>query len=119
MRVLLDTHTLLWFVLGDAALSSVARSLIEDPANENLLSPASYWEIAIKMSLGKYVLPQPYDQFIQHAITDSRRNPIGHRRQDDCLVCSSANVVKVVFFTPNPAAEPPGSLLARRSTLLL
>ena len=71
MRVLLDTHTFLWFVLGDSKLSSTARQQIEDQQNDKLLSPASYWEIAIKISLGKYTLPQPYEQFMQKAISDN------------------------------------------------
>jgi len=49
MKVLLDTHAFLWFVLNDAKLSALAKSLIEDPANDVLISPASYWEIAIKV----------------------------------------------------------------------
>ena len=39
-----------------------------DPANEKWVSPASYWEIAIKVSVGKYSLSQPYDVFIHEAI---------------------------------------------------
>jgi PIN domain nuclease of toxin-antitoxin system len=69
MRLLLDTHAWLWFVLGDKSLSTKARSLVEDPGNDKFLSPASFWETAIKISIGKYSLPMPYDQFIQHAIT--------------------------------------------------
>ena len=68
MKLLLDTHAWLWFVLGDTALSATARPLIEDPGNETLVSPASFWEMAIKISIGKYALPMPYDQFISHAI---------------------------------------------------
>jgi PIN domain nuclease of toxin-antitoxin system len=68
MRVLLDTHAWLWFVLGDGSLSPTARSLIEEPGNEKLVSPASYWEIAIKISIGKYPLAEPYDKFMQRAI---------------------------------------------------
>ena len=68
MRLLLDTHTWLWFVLGDAALSPAARALIEDPGNEKLVSPASFWEVAVKISIGKYALPQPYEAFVRHAI---------------------------------------------------
>jgi PIN domain nuclease of toxin-antitoxin system len=52
VRLLLDTHTLLWFFGGDAALSPYARQLIEDRTNERLLSIASLWEMAIKVSLG-------------------------------------------------------------------
>ena len=68
MRLLLDTHAWLWFVLGDSSLSAAARGLIEDPANDKLLSPASYWETAIKISIGKYTLPQPHDLFVRAAI---------------------------------------------------
>ena len=68
MRLLLDTHAWLWFVLGDQSLSPTARALIEDLANEKLISPASYWEVAIKISIGKYALQQPYEQFIRRAI---------------------------------------------------
>ena len=63
MRILLDTHALLWFYLGDVSLSQKARTLIEDPANEKLVSPASYWEIAIKISIRKYALSKPYEDF--------------------------------------------------------
>ena len=71
MRLLLDTHTLLWFYLGDAQLSGQARALVDDTANTKFVSPASYWELAIKVSLGKYELTESYDEFIQHAIFDN------------------------------------------------
>ncbi|WP_449418991.1 type II toxin-antitoxin system VapC family toxin [Phormidium nigroviride] len=50
MRLLLDTHTLIWFFAGNSQLSSIARILIEDEDNNKLLSVASVWEIAIKKS---------------------------------------------------------------------
>ena len=56
MKLLLDTHTFLWFVLGDTQLSATALQLINDPANDKYISPASYWEIAIKISVKKYAL---------------------------------------------------------------
>ena len=59
MRVLFNVHSFLWFVLGDSNLSSIARREIENSSNEKLISPAGYWEIAIKISIGKYTLPQP------------------------------------------------------------
>jgi PIN domain nuclease of toxin-antitoxin system len=68
MNLLLDTHALVWFALDDAQLSSVAKSLIIDPANSKSISPASYWELAIKISLGKYKLSAPFDQFMDSAI---------------------------------------------------
>lgn len=60
MRAILDTHVLLWFGLDDPQLSATARTIIEDPANQIEISPASYWEIVIKIRLGKYVLNQPF-----------------------------------------------------------
>lgn len=68
MRLLLDTHALLWFALGDLQLSAAALALINDPANEKLVSPASYWEIAIKVSIKKLPLYQPYEDFIDRGI---------------------------------------------------
>lgn len=64
MRLLLDSHALLWYVLGDPRLSITAQELIADANNEVLLSPATYWEIAIKVSLGKLILNASYEQFI-------------------------------------------------------
>src|SRR5437899_3327578 len=64
MRVLLDTHAFLWFVLNEPQLSDIARSVISEPANDILISPATYWEIAIKISIGKYALKEPYNTFI-------------------------------------------------------
>ena len=53
MRLLLDTHVLLWWLLDDVALPAQARTLIADPANTVFLSPMTLWEIAIKTRLGK------------------------------------------------------------------
>jgi len=53
MRLLVDTHTFLWFVDNNPALSANALSLISDPTNQRFLSVASIWKMAIKSSLGK------------------------------------------------------------------
>ena len=68
MRLLLDTHTFLWFVLNDPQLSATAKAHVEDPANDILISPASYWEIAIKVRLKKLDLFAPYDDFMHRGI---------------------------------------------------
>ncbi len=68
MRVLLDTHTLYWFIEGDRQLSALAQMTISSTANEVLLSPSSYWEIAIKVSLGKWQLNRTYEEFIDVAL---------------------------------------------------
>jgi PIN domain nuclease of toxin-antitoxin system len=53
VRVLLDTHTLLWALMEPHRLSARAREIIEDPENTVLVSPASAWEIATKHRLGR------------------------------------------------------------------
>jgi len=53
MKYLLDTHTYLWFLNGDSKLTIKAREEIENPNNSKLISIASIWEIAIKISLNK------------------------------------------------------------------
>jgi PIN domain nuclease of toxin-antitoxin system len=68
MKFLLDTHAFLWFILDDAQLSSRARALIVDEQNDIFLSPASYWELAIKISIGKYQLPGPFVPFLHQQI---------------------------------------------------
>lgn len=53
MRLLLDTHALLWFLNGDEALATQARDQIADPANDVFVSVVSLWEIAVKLRIGK------------------------------------------------------------------
>lgn len=64
MKLLLDTHSFLWFIEGNLNLSQKARALIESDENEKLVSVASVFEIAIKSSLGKLVLSKPLEQVI-------------------------------------------------------
>jgi PIN domain nuclease of toxin-antitoxin system len=53
LRALLDTHTLLWWILDDRPLTRMARETIAETGNTMLVSAASAWEIAIKFRLGK------------------------------------------------------------------
>lgn len=53
MRLLLDTHALLWWLSGDSRLGARARLLIADPAHDILVSVASLWEIVVKVRIGK------------------------------------------------------------------
>ncbi|NCO60350.1 MAG: PIN domain nuclease [Deltaproteobacteria bacterium CG_4_8_14_3_um_filter_51_11] len=63
MKLLLDTQALLWFLLDDHRLSGKARGKISGADSLIFVSPASLWEIAIKISLGKYELPTPFEAF--------------------------------------------------------
>lgn len=60
MQYLLDTHAFLWFINGDTQLSNNARVLIEDPIMERYVSIASFWEMAIKLKLGKLELDMSF-----------------------------------------------------------
>lgn len=71
MKYLLDTHSFLWFINGEASLTAKARIAIEDIQNEIFLSVASLWEIAIKISLGKLQLSQEYATFIPYQLTSN------------------------------------------------
>ena len=55
MRLLLDTHALLWWLSDDLKLGGQARDLISDPANDILVSAVSLWEILVKVRAGKLV----------------------------------------------------------------
>lgn len=68
MKLLLDTHAFLWFIAGDRQLDVYARQLIEEPSNERYLSVASIWEITIKSSLGRLIVPLPPSTLIREQI---------------------------------------------------
>ena len=64
MRVLLDTHTFLWWIANNKQLSNTSRNIIGNSQNELFFSVASGWEMAIKARLGKLELPKNLEQFI-------------------------------------------------------
>jgi PIN domain nuclease of toxin-antitoxin system len=66
MKYLLDTHTFIWLIGYPDKLSKTVVQLIENPDNSLYLSAASGWEIAIKCSIGKLVLPERPESFIPH-----------------------------------------------------
>jgi PIN domain nuclease of toxin-antitoxin system len=71
MRLLLDTHTFMWFVIDSPKLKSSVKSQIEDENNEKLLSIVSIWEIAIKQSAGKLSFALPFRVFIEQQLRDN------------------------------------------------
>ena len=72
MKLLLDTHTFLWFIEDSPQLSANVKNLLESDV-DLLISAASLWEIAIKTSIGKLTLTQPFDAFIPDQL---RKNAI-------------------------------------------
>lgn len=64
MKLLADTHVVLWSATDPQRLSASARAEIEDGANDLSVSIVTAWEIAIKQSLGKLDLPEPVEQLV-------------------------------------------------------
>ena len=64
-RVLLDTHTLLWWLGDDPRLGPDARTIIADERNDAFVSAVSSWEISIKKSLGKLEAPADLGAIIE------------------------------------------------------
>ena len=62
MKVLLDTHTMIWFFEGSGEISQSARNAIENDDNTCFISIASIWEVAIKLSIQKLQMNIPYDR---------------------------------------------------------
>jgi PIN domain nuclease of toxin-antitoxin system len=120
MRLLLDTHALLWFLLNDARLSAHARSLMSDLKNDLFVSPASYWEIAIKISIKKYALDRDLTTFLEEQIAKNNLTvlpitvrhaavvatlPFHHRDPFDRLLASQAIVEQVPIVSADTAFD--------------
>lgn len=69
MKLLLDTHTFIWWDNDPSRLSATALSLCSDPANDLILSVASLWEMQIKRQLGKLELRLPLADIVRHQQT--------------------------------------------------
>ena len=123
MRLLLDTHAFLWFILDDRKLSKVAKNLISNPENAVEISPASYWEIAIKISIGKYSLPEPYAEFMERELAANDFGilsiaprhtavltdlPFHHRDPFDRLLVAQAMAEEVPLVSADPALDAHG-----------
>ena len=120
MKLLLDTHIFLWFIMGSSSLSVHARDLIEDVENQKFLSVASLWEIAIKSSLGKLILSGPFDTIIPQQLSlngfellniDVNHTavvatlPFHHRDPFDRLLIAQAMVEKMPIVSVDAAFD--------------
>lgn len=64
MKILLDTHILLWWLDNSPALAESFRELISDPENTVFISAVTLWEIWLKQSLGKLKLPPDFKELL-------------------------------------------------------
>ena len=88
MKLLLDTHTFLWWVEDAASLSAKARAAIADPGHPCLFSVASGWEMAIKISLGKLKIPAALDRFLPEQLAANSVEMLGIETRHLALVAT-------------------------------
>ena len=70
MKLLLDSHTMIWAADDPAKLTALVQGLLQDPSHDRLMSAATLWEIAIKFGLGRLPLSLPYRQWMDKAMGD-------------------------------------------------
>src|SRR3954452_8634901 len=80
MRLLIDSHTVIWSGDDPEKIPEIAMASMSDPSNDRLVSVATVWEIAIKFGNGKLPLSMPFRPWMDQAIA-GRRAPVesGHR----------------------------------------
>ena len=127
MRILLDTHVLLWALASPRQLGKGGRAAIEDPANEVLFSAASIWEIAIKAALKKADFRVSPEEITVAAIESGFKElPVGsaaaartatlpahHRDPFDQLLIAQAITEPAVFYTADAQLEAYSELVHR------
>ena len=117
MKILLDTHALIWFLEDDPSLSLRARTAIETAGAVRKVSHASAWEIAIKVSLGKLRLPIPFEELVPGRVESLRFEwlpifpahlhrlidlPFHHRDPFDRLLIAQAQAEKLTLVSRDP-----------------
>lgn len=127
MKLLLDTHLLLWAAGKPERLSKQARTLIENPDNQLLFSPASLWEVAIKRGLGREdfkvdarllrrgLLDNGYGELpiiCDHVVATESLPPL-HKDPFDRILVAQATVEGVTLLTIDPlVSQYPGPIRA-------
>lgn len=118
MRVLLDTHAFVWWVLDDERLSDTARALLLDRSNVVLVSAASAYEMSVKAARGRLTLPEPAGTYVasrlagegftplpiqvSHAVRAGSLPPI-HRDPWDRLIVAQGQLDDLPILTTDPA----------------
>lgn len=114
MRLLVDTHAMLWWLRDDPRLSARARGVLKDGRNRLLWSLASSWEIAVKLSIGKLEIDRPVHRLYASLVTDQGVEmlaishdhcarvadlPLHHRDPFDRMLVAQAQVAGVAILT--------------------
>jgi len=110
LKILLDTHMVLWWLANSPSLSDQARALISDPANTLFISAVSLWEIWLKQSLGKLRLPPDFEaklsaeSFENLPLTGPHTRQVAllpwhHRDPFDRMLVAQAQTDNLIFLT--------------------
>jgi PIN domain nuclease of toxin-antitoxin system len=125
MSFLLDTCALLWFLSNDPKLSLAARTAIEEPANVRWVSPASLFEIAIKVRTGKLKLNAPFAMIFPTQLSAADIHllplepyhieplttlPLHHKDPFDRLIAATALVEGLTLVSPDSAFDAYGMI---------
>lgn len=117
MRLLLDTHTFLWWVQDSSRLSARARAAIANRDHACYCSLASVWEMAIKVSLERLELPSAVDRFVSEQLAANQfealpvdlrhlgavaRLPYHHRDPFDRLLAAQALTEGLAIVSADP-----------------
>jgi PIN domain nuclease of toxin-antitoxin system len=110
VKLLLDTHLLLWWLVGEAGMLGATQDLISDPQNAIFVSAVSLWEIWLKESLGKLRLPSDFDTrvaaeefehlpLLAEHTREVARLPWHHRDPFDRMLIAQARVTGLRLLT--------------------
>lgn len=124
MILLLDAHTVLWWLSNDPELSKDAHAAIADGQNDALVSAATVWEIEIKRSLGKLDAPDDLLDRVERAdfglisisaadATRAARLPRHHRDPFDRLLVAQAIALDAILVTRDDAFTAYGARVIR------
>ena len=120
MNILMDTQAIIWFAENNPQLSVNARSIIENEDNECFVSMASFWEMSIKMSLGKLninnlTLSQFLDEVTENGfltldirpdhVVENEKLPLFHRDPFDRLIIAQAISENMVIISSDVAFD--------------
>lgn len=119
MKVLIDTHTFLWFVAGSKELSETAKKLIQNKQNSVYISIASLWEISIKTAIGKLQITDSYETVINDVVENDisilpinfahtvmqNKLPFYHRDPFDRIIISQAIVENMNLISRDGAFD--------------
>ncbi len=119
MKVLIDTHTFLWFVAGSMELSETAKKLIKNENNSVYISIASLWEISIKTAIGKLQITDSYETVINDVVENDisilpinfahtvmqNKLPFHHRDPFDRIIVSQSIVENMDLISRDSAFD--------------